>query len=46
MGEIMQAIAVAFLGTPYKSGFIRPSSQETLVVTLNEFDCVLLLKPC
>lgn len=44
MGEIVQAIAVAFLGTPYKAGLLDQSSQETLVVTLNKFDCVLFVE--
>ena len=44
MGEIMQAIAVAFLGTPYKAGLLDQSSQETLVVTLNKFDCTLFVE--
>lgn len=44
IGEIMQATAQAFLGTPYKAGLLDQSSQETLVVTLNKFDCVLFVE--
>ena len=38
LGEIMQAIAEEFLGTPYAAGLLDRSNQETLVVTLTAFD--------
>ena len=43
-GEIMQAIAEQFLGTPYVGGLLDKSNQETLVVTLKGFDCVLFIE--
>jgi hypothetical protein len=44
LGEIMQAIAEQFIGTPYAAGLLDRSNQETLVVTLNAFDCVLFVE--
>ena len=44
IGEIMQAMAESFLGTPYKAGLLDQSNQETLVVTLNKFDCVMFVE--
>jgi cell wall-associated NlpC family hydrolase len=43
-GEIMQAIAEQFIGTPYVAGLLDKSNQETLVVTLKGFDCVLFIE--
>ncbi len=44
MREIMQTIAGQFLGTPYKANLLEQSQEETLVVTLKQFDCVLFLE--
>lgn len=44
MGEIMQAIADNFIGTPYRAGLLDQSNQESLVVTLDGFDCVLFVE--
>lgn len=44
LGEMMQAIAVKFRGTPYRAGLLDRSSQETLVVSLQGFDCVLFVE--
>jgi len=44
MGEIIQAIAEQFLGATYKAGLLDQSKEETLVVTLNKFDCVLFIE--
>ena len=44
MGEIMQAIAEQFLGTAYKADLLDQSKEETLVVTLKQFDCVLFVE--
>lgn len=44
LGEIIQAISEQFLGTPYMAGLLDKSNQETLVVTLQEFDCVLFVE--
>jgi cell wall-associated NlpC family hydrolase len=44
MGEIVQAIAQQFLGTAYKADLLDQSKEETLVITLNKFDCVLFVE--
>lgn len=44
LGEIMQAIGEQFIGTPYVAGLLDKSNQETLVVTLKGFDCVLFVE--
>ena len=44
MAEIIQAIADYFIGTPYKSGLLDQSNQESLVITLDGFDCVLFVE--
>jgi len=44
MTDIIQAIAHRFVGTPYKAGLLDQSPEETLVVTLQAFDCVLFVE--
>ncbi len=44
MAEIMQAIADYFIGTPYKAGLLDKSDRESLVITLDGFDCVLFVE--
>ncbi|MEQ8753653.1 MAG: DUF1460 domain-containing protein [Coleofasciculus sp. G1-WW12-02] len=44
LADIIQAIAHQFVGTPYKAGLLDQSAEETLVVTLQEFDCVLFVE--
>ncbi len=44
MAEIMQAIADYFIGTPYKAGLLDQSDRESLVITLDGFDCVLFVE--
>ncbi len=44
MTDIIQAIAQRFVGTPYKAGLLDQSPEETLVVTLQAFDCVLFVE--
>lgn len=44
IGEIVQSIAQEFLGTPYKAGLLDQFTEETLVATLNQFDCVLFIE--
>jgi len=44
MAEIMQAIADYFIDTPYKAGLLDQSDRESLVVTLDGFDCVLFVE--
>ncbi|MDJ0649747.1 MAG: DUF1460 domain-containing protein [Xenococcaceae cyanobacterium MO_188.B19] len=44
MGHIMQAVAEQFLGTDYKAGLLDRSKQETLFISLKNFDCVLFIE--
>ena len=44
IGEIVQAIADNFLGKPYAEGLLDKSGEEKLIVTLNQFDCVLFVE--
>lgn len=44
MGEIMQAIAEYFIDSPYKAGLLDKSEAESLVITLDGFDCVLFVE--
>ena len=44
LGEIMQAIGVEFLGTPYVAGMLDEPEQETLIASLTGFDCVLFIE--
>lgn len=44
MADIIQAISHRFMGTPYKAGLLDESPEETLVVTLQAFDCVLFVE--
>lgn len=44
IGEIVQAIAEKFLGAAYKENLLDQSPEEALVVTLNQFDCVLFVE--
>lgn len=44
MGEIMQAVALQFLGTPYEGGTLDVPEEETLLAQLRSFDCVLLVE--
>ncbi len=44
LGEIVQAIADNFLGKPYTEGLLDKSGEEKLIVTLNQFDCVLFVE--
>ncbi|XWK87038.1 MAG: N-acetylmuramoyl-L-alanine amidase-like domain-containing protein [Phormidium sp.] len=44
MSEIMQTIAEYFLGAEYKANLLDKSNPETLVVTLDKFDCVLFVE--
>lgn len=42
--DIIIAIANKFLGMPYQAGLLDKSQEETLVVTLDKFDCVLFIE--
>jgi hypothetical protein len=44
MNEIIQAIADQLLGATYKGGVLDKSSREKLVISLEEFDCVLFVE--
>jgi Protein of unknown function (DUF1460) len=42
--EILQAVAGKFVGTAYTENLLDRTGQETLVVSLKEFDCVLFVE--
>jgi hypothetical protein len=44
MGEIMQKVSEQLLGSQYKAGLLDQYSQETLVASLTQFDCVLFVE--
>lgn len=44
MSTIIQEIATNFLGTPYEAGLLDRTSQETLVISLQKFDCLLFVE--
>ncbi|QXD16689.1 DUF1460 domain-containing protein [Rhodocaloribacter litoris] len=44
LGEVMQAVGLQFAGAPYVAGLLDEPPEETLVVTLSGFDCVLLVE--
>ncbi len=44
MGNGIQAIALEFLGAEYKAGLLDQTPTEQLIVSLQQFDCVLLLE--
>jgi hypothetical protein len=44
MGDIIQAIATTFVGAAYKGNLLDQSPEETLVVNLHQFDCVLFVE--
>jgi hypothetical protein len=44
MGEIMQNIALDFLGSAYKAGLLDKTQQEELFISLLQFDCVLFVE--
>lgn len=43
-GEIMQTIGLRFEGTPYVTGMLDEPEEETLIVNLTGFDCVLFIE--
>lgn len=43
-GDIVQAIAAEFLGTPYRAGLLDSFERETLLTSLQAFDCVLFVE--
>lgn len=42
--ELIQAIAEQFIGTPYVAGLLDRNPTETLVISLDGFDCVLFVE--
>ena len=44
MGEIVQTVAEQFLGAEYKAGLLDRTTQETLFVSLQQFDCLLFIE--
>ena len=44
IGTIAQAVAEQFLGAEYKAGLLDKSTQETLVISLQQFDCLLFIE--
>jgi hypothetical protein len=44
IGEIVQTIAEQLEGSAYKEGLLDRSPQEQLVISLSQFDCVLLVE--
>ncbi len=44
LSEIVSVVAEQFIGTPYVAGLLDQSSEETLVVSLAGFDCVLFIE--
>ncbi len=43
-GEIVQTVGMQFLGTPYVGGLLDQPDEETLIVDLTRFDCVLFVE--
>ena len=43
-GEIVQLVGETLIGTPYQDGLLDVGSEETLVVDLGAFDCVLYVE--
>lgn len=44
IGEMMQAIAASLLGRTYQAGLLDRAKQETLIASLTQFDCLLLVE--
>ena len=43
-GELVQTVARQFLGAEYQAGLLDRSPQETLVISLQQFDCLLFVE--
>lgn len=43
-GQVVQAVAEKFLGAKYQAGLLDKLPQETLVVSLQKFDCLLFVE--
>jgi len=44
IGEIMQRVGTRFLGATYTAGLLDAPDEEELVISLEEFDCVLFVE--
>ena len=44
IGTIAQAVAEQLLGAEYKAGLLDKETQETLVISLKQFDCLLFVE--
>ena len=44
MGNIIQQVSRQFLGAKYQAGLLDKSPQETLIISLQQFDCLLFLE--
>ena len=44
MGEIVQHVAEELLGAEYQAGLLDRTTQETLVISLQQFDCLLFIE--
>lgn len=44
IGEVMVAVGVSFLGTPYVAGTLEQPGDEHLVINLRELDCVTFVE--
>lgn len=44
MGKIVQQVAKEFLGAKYTAGLLDRSMYETLIISLQEFDCLLFIE--
>ena len=44
IGEIVQNVGQQFLGARYEAGLLDKSYKETLVISLQKFDCLLLIE--
>ena len=43
-GKIIQTVAEQFIGAEYQAGLLDRSLQETLVISLQQFDCLLFVE--
>ena len=44
IGEIIQTVSIDLLGSQYQAGLLDRSPQETLVISLQKFDCLLFVE--
>ena len=44
IGTIVQGVAEQFLGAEYQAGLLDKGTQETLIISLQQFDCLLFVE--